>query len=216
MRPLTAHRPRVPRSGQVCGARPAAGTAASSPAPRDAACSSTSLANRTFRHWSLLPAVLLFVALTLYPLAQSRADERLDDRVRARAPTIWTLHAAAQLRSAARRRRARGRRSSTRCVFVVVSVAIEMVHRPGARARRRRDDARQGAGCARCMILPILVPPVAIGSMWKLMYNYDFGIFNQALTALGLRAGQLARLDAASRCCRSSSSTSGTGCRSCS
>src|SRR4029434_5895689 len=27
-----------------------------------------SLANRTFRYWSLLPAVLLFVALTLYPL----------------------------------------------------------------------------------------------------------------------------------------------------
>ena len=35
------------------------------------------------------------------------------------------------------------------------------------------------------MILPILVPPVAIGSMWKLMYNYDFGVFNQALVALG-------------------------------
>ena len=26
------------------------------------------LANRTFRHWSLLPAVFLFAALTLYPL----------------------------------------------------------------------------------------------------------------------------------------------------
>jgi multiple sugar transport system permease protein len=36
------------------------------------------------------------------------------------------------------------------------------------------------------MILPILVPPVAIGSMWKLMYNYDFGVFNQMLTAVGL------------------------------
>jgi multiple sugar transport system permease protein len=36
------------------------------------------------------------------------------------------------------------------------------------------------------MILPILVPPVAIGSMWKLMYNYDFGIFNQALIAIGV------------------------------
>jgi len=35
------------------------------------------------------------------------------------------------------------------------------------------------------LILPILVPPVAIGSMWKLMYNYDFGIFNQTLAALG-------------------------------
>ena len=36
------------------------------------------------------------------------------------------------------------------------------------------------------MVLPILVPAVAIGSMWRLMYNYEFGIFNQALKALGL------------------------------
>jgi multiple sugar transport system permease protein len=36
------------------------------------------------------------------------------------------------------------------------------------------------------MILPILVPPVAIGSMWKLIYNYDFGILNQAVALLGL------------------------------
>jgi multiple sugar transport system permease protein len=36
------------------------------------------------------------------------------------------------------------------------------------------------------MVLPILVPAVAIGSMWKLMYNYDFGVFNQALVALDL------------------------------
>jgi len=45
----------------------------------------------------------------------------------------------------------------------------------------------RGKGLVRTvMILPILVPPVAIGSMWKLLYNYDFGIFNQALTALHL------------------------------
>jgi multiple sugar transport system permease protein len=36
------------------------------------------------------------------------------------------------------------------------------------------------------MILPILVPPVAIGSMWKLIYNYDFGVLNQAVGLLGL------------------------------
>jgi multiple sugar transport system permease protein len=36
------------------------------------------------------------------------------------------------------------------------------------------------------IILPILVPPVAIGSMWRLMYNYDFGVFNQFLAVFGL------------------------------
>ena len=45
------------------------------------------------------------------------------------------------------------------------------------------------------LILPILVPPVAIGSMWKLMYNYDFGIFNQALVGAGRIAGELAGFD---------------------
>ena len=45
----------------------------------------------------------------------------------------------------------------------------------------------RGKGLVRTvMVLPILVPAVAIGSMWKLMYNYDFGVFNQALVAIGL------------------------------
>jgi multiple sugar transport system permease protein len=36
------------------------------------------------------------------------------------------------------------------------------------------------------LIIPILMPPVAIGSMWKLMYSLDFGVLNQAITAIGL------------------------------
>jgi multiple sugar transport system permease protein len=36
------------------------------------------------------------------------------------------------------------------------------------------------------LVIPILLPPVAIGSMWKLMYNYDFGFFNQCLAMVGL------------------------------
>jgi multiple sugar transport system permease protein len=40
----------------------------------------------------------------------------------------------------------------------------------------------RGKGLMRTiMIVPILIPAVAIGSMFKLMYNYDFGLFNQAL-----------------------------------
>ena len=153
------------------------------------------IANRTFRHWSLLPAVLLFVALTLYPLV---------NLVRMSVSTIefaqgardLDVHAARAISTQllARRRRC-GRRSSTPLVFVVVSVAVEMVLGLALAIARRRPRARQAAGCAPCMILPILVPPVAIGSMWKLMYNYDFGIFNQALVAVGAGAGELARLD---------------------
>src|SRR5206468_4050283 len=70
-------------------------------------------------------------------------------------------------------------------VFVVASVAIEMIL--GLALAIVVAGVTRGKGLIRTvMILPILVPPVAIGSMWKLLYNYDFGIFNQALTALGL------------------------------
>jgi len=69
-------------------------------------------------------------------------------------------------------------------VFVMVSVAVEMVL--GLALALVVAELGRGKGWVRtALILPILVPPVAIGSVWKLMYNYDFGIFNQALVALG-------------------------------
>ena len=36
------------------------------------------------------------------------------------------------------------------------------------------------------LIVPILMPPVAIGSMWKLMYSLEFGVLNQVITSFGL------------------------------
>jgi multiple sugar transport system permease protein len=35
-------------------------------------------------------------------------------------------------------------------------------------------------------ILPILIPGIVIGAIWKLMLNYDFGLVNQALGLIGL------------------------------
>jgi multiple sugar transport system permease protein len=35
-------------------------------------------------------------------------------------------------------------------------------------------------------LLPILIPGIIIGAIWKLMYNFDFGIINQAVSLLGL------------------------------
>jgi multiple sugar transport system permease protein len=70
-------------------------------------------------------------------------------------------------------------------IFVVVAVAAEVTL--GLLLALLVGRLDRGKGLVRTvMILPILVPPVAIGSMWKLMYNYDFGIFNQALVAVGV------------------------------
>lgn len=73
----------------------------------------------------------------------------------------------------------------TTLMFVVVSVSIEMVL--GFLLALMVSGVPRGKGMVRTlMILPVLVPPVAIGSMWKLVYNYDFGIFNQTLGLVGL------------------------------
>jgi multiple sugar transport system permease protein len=36
------------------------------------------------------------------------------------------------------------------------------------------------------LLLPILIPGIIIGAIWRLMYNYQFGIINQALAGLGI------------------------------
>ena len=36
------------------------------------------------------------------------------------------------------------------------------------------------------LILPLLIPGIVIGAIWRLMYNAQFGIFNQVLDSVGL------------------------------
>jgi multiple sugar transport system permease protein len=35
-------------------------------------------------------------------------------------------------------------------------------------------------------ILPILIPGIVVGAIWKLLYNFDFGLINQVIGLLGL------------------------------
>ena len=145
--------------------------------------SSASLVDRTFRHWSLLPAVLLFVVLTLYPLV-NLVRMSVSTIEFAQGTEIWKFTPAANFAQLLADEVLRAALVNT-VVFVVVSVAVEMV--VGLALAIAVAGLGRGKRWVRTvLILPILVPPVAIGSMWKLMYNYDFGIFNQTLTAVGL------------------------------
>src|SRR5438034_9707900 len=40
--------------------------------------------------------------------------------------------------------------------------------------------------CRTVFLLPILVPGIVIGAIWKLMYNFDFGVLNQILGLIGV------------------------------
>src|SRR5947207_4201218 len=138
--------------------------------------------NRSFRHWSLLPAVLLFVLLTVYPMVNLlRLSVSTVEFAEGRAQWSFTPTRNVALLASDSVLPAAVLNTS---IFVVVAVAAEVTL--GLLLALLVGHLDRGKGLVRTvMILPLLVPPVAIGSMWKLMYNYDFGMFNQALIAIG-------------------------------
>ena len=144
--------------------------------------SPSSLVNRTFRHWSLLPAVLLFVALTLYPLV-NLVRMSVSTIAFADGAETWRFTPGANFAQLAGDDVLWSAIANT-VLYVVASVTVEMIIGL-ALAIAVAGIVRGKTWIRTVLILPILVPPVAIGSMWKLMYNYDFGIFNQTLAALG-------------------------------
>jgi multiple sugar transport system permease protein len=135
-----------------------------------------------FRYASLLPALVVLAVLTVYPVANLlRMSVSTIEFVQG--ADVWTWTPMRNLAMLAGDEMLRPALSNT-LVFVIVSVAAEMVL--GLALALVVAELGRGKGWVRtALILPILVPPVAIGSIWKLMYNYDFGIFNQTLIALG-------------------------------
>lgn len=136
-----------------------------------------------FPYWSLLPALVLFLALTLYPLLRllqlsvstvsfTGGHEHI---VFDPAANVALLQQDPVLRPAILNTLAFVAGSVTAEMVIGLALAIVVARLP------------RGKGLMRTIvILPIVVPPVAIGSMWKLIYNYDFGVLNQAAELFGL------------------------------
>ena len=139
--------------------------------------------DRYLRHWTLLPAVIVLFVLTVYPVANLlvMSISTIDF---AAGREIWRFTPARNFELLLSDQVLRIALTNT-LMFVIASVVIEMVL--GFALALLVSSVPRAKGLLRTvMIIPILVPPVAIGSMWKLMYNYEFGVFNQAAAALGL------------------------------
>jgi multiple sugar transport system permease protein len=150
--------------------------------PTSAAASSRQWLGRTFPWWSLVPALVLMAVLTLYPML-NLARMSVSTIEFAEGRDIWTFTPGRNLELLLSDSVLRHAIVNT-AIFVVVSVAAETVLGLGL-ALLVGKLARSKGLIRTLMILPILVPPVAIGSMWKLMYNYDFGVMNEIVMALG-------------------------------
>ena len=70
-------------------------------------------------------------------------------------------------------------------VFVFAAVVIEMLLGFGLALLVSRLVRGRPVYLA-IFLIPILVPGIVIGAIWKLMYNFDFGLFNDIVSLVGL------------------------------
>jgi multiple sugar transport system permease protein len=125
----------------------------------------------------------MFASLTLLPVAMLAALSVSDVRW-AGGHAIWSyvgwrnfaaLPADALLRASI----------GNTLVFAVAAVVVQMLL--GLGLALLVSEAARGRTLYRLVfLLPLLLPGIVIGAIWSLIYNFDFGIINLALSAVGI------------------------------
>jgi multiple sugar transport system permease protein len=138
---------------------------------------------RRWRYYTLGPAVAVFLALTALPivnlLVMSVHDVRWEQGV-----AQWTFVGTKHFAELPADQLFRDGLANT-ALFAVLAVSAELVlgfflALFTSRVVRGRLFYRTA------FLLPILIPGIVIGAIWKLAYNPDFGVLNQLLGLAGL------------------------------
>jgi len=142
------------------------------------------MSRRRAERWlAMAPAAALFVAIALVPMIELAAMSM--SRIEWRdAQAHWSFAGVTNYVRLARDDLFRAGVGNT-IVFALGAVTAQMVL--GFALALMTSKAIRGRVFYRTVfMLPILVPGIVIGAIWKLMYSFDFGILNQLLGALGL------------------------------
>ena len=138
--------------------------------------------NRHFKWFTLGPAAIVLLLLTVYPII-NLFFMAVSTITFEQAQEVWAFTPMRNFQSLMNDEIFRIALWNT-LVFAFASVIIETVF--GLALAILVASVTYFKGIMRTvLIIPVLMPPVAIGSMWKLMYSYDFGVFNQFITFLG-------------------------------
>ena len=191
-RARSAARDRTPRRAD--DRRPPGGpriaVARGRPGLRDRGARERMKSRRAERWLALAPAAALFLGVALLPMAELVAMSVSQIQWR-EAQAHWSFAGAANY--------VRLARDGLFRAGVVEHGRIRARRRDAADDPRLRarafDHARRLRGRVfyrTVFILPILVPGIVIGAIWKLMYSFDFGVLNQILGVLGVGARRLA------------------------
>lgn len=145
------------------------------------------LLDRHFRLLAMVPALLVLIVLTLVPALQLVRMAFSDVRL-VPGGTEWTFVGLAHFWRLISDPVAITAVKNT-ILFTAVVVPAEAFL--GLVLAYIVSRVRFGATFYRTVIiLPLLLPPIAIGALWRLMYDYNYGVINQLLAVLGL-AGPL-------------------------
>ena len=132
---------------------------------------------------TLAPAVLIYVLLAALPIVNLLVMSVHDVRWEQGAAQ-WTFAGLRHFRELPHDLLVRAGMLNT-ALFALLSVGAEMIL--GFFLALFVTRVVKGRLVYRTVfLLPILIPGIVIGAIWKLMYNADFGVINQALGALGL------------------------------
>ncbi|MFN0160086.1 MAG: carbohydrate ABC transporter permease [Burkholderiales bacterium] len=138
---------------------------------------------RRWRHYALAPALAVYLLLTLLPIANLLAMSLHDIRWEG-GSSLWQYAGPRHYAEIGRDVLIRAGIANT-VLFALAAVACEMLI--GFFLALFVSRVVTGRVAYRTIfLLPILIPGIVIGAIWKLMYNPDFGVINQLFAAVGL------------------------------
>ena len=138
---------------------------------------------RFWRTFTVVPTVVVFLVLTALPIA-SLLVMSFHNVKWVQALPRWTYVGARNFQALPQDQLFRDGIANT-LVFAVAAVMMQMIL--GFFLALASSKVARGTFVYRTIfVLPILVPGIVIGAIWKLMYNYDFGVINQLTGLLGM------------------------------
>jgi len=141
--------------------------------------------DRTFQYWTIAPLVIVLLMLVAYPTFQLiRMSVSEVDIVKGEA--VWEFVGLKHLETALQDQVVPTALKNT-LGFVVAVVVIETILALVISILVSRSKHLVGL-YRTVLLIPLLVPPIAIGTMWRLMYDYNYGFINQVLKFIGVTA----------------------------
>lgn len=141
------------------------------------------MSDRAWRWWSLAPALVLFGGLAIVPLANLIALS-FSEIAWAEGKAQWSFVGWSNYEALLSDKVYQAGLRNT-LFFAIVSVSIQLV--VGFTLALLVSRFLSGGRLYKTVfVLPILIPGIVVGIIWKLMYDADFGVLNQVLGAVGL------------------------------